>query len=358
MTFSQQKKRKIPFFGFRQGLTLVELLTVMLLGAILISMALLIYVTTSRSYMRQDSLVEQMLNLRSALAFISRDLRMAGSGFSLLNMGQKHQILVYNTDADGHPTTWFRYDNPTPMSYGVQPLWFLGKDDGPDILTVAYMAPEFSAPLGRLSDEYSANDPTLKLRDLSLIEYSSAIDDDEVLMAGDNIAVVDGDRAVILEATSGAADGLGVIRVKATPSSFPSGYLHSGSSFSSESLVYNIRKIYVHSFRVDTTNNTLVMDTLGETGDLLAEGIEDLQVAFTVAKTDPTVDTNLIQTYDDFNLESKDKTLARIVLVSKSTTKDPYLNTYPLIQALDHKPVGSDQYRRRSLETVVNLRNF
>jgi hypothetical protein len=220
------------------------------------------------------------------------------------------------------------------------------------------MAPEFSIPLGILEDAYDANDPELQLMSSSLIEFPASIDPNEILAVGDELAVVYGDRAVILEATNSASTNLENIGVKPTPSPFPSGFFSSGTNFPSGSYVYNVRKMYVHSFRVDTAHDYLLMDTLDETGDLLAEGIEDLQVAFTEAKTDPSEEASLIQKLEDNTLSQKTLTLARVVLVSKSPTKDPYSNSFPRIQALDHKPVGADQYRRRVLETVVNLRNF
>jgi prepilin-type N-terminal cleavage/methylation domain-containing protein len=343
--------------ALRPGLTLVELLTVILLGAILISMALLIYITTSRSFVRQDSLVEQMLNLRSAITFIARDMRMAGNGFSLLNMSQNDHILVYTRDEDGQPVEWFRHDPAVPV-FGVQPLWFDGRDDGPDVLSVTYLAPEFSAPLGRLDGSYSANDSTLRLEPATILEYPDTIDSNEILKPKDQIAVVSASgRAIVLEALSDA-NAFPQISLAPTPTSFPTGYPAGDASFPSGSLVYNIRKLYYHSFRVE--NDTLVMDTLREKGELLAENIEDMQVAFSVAKADPAVEANLVQFLTGYDLSKPENVLkvAKIILVSKSSTRDPYMNVYPRIQALDHKPTGSDPYRRRAIETIVSLRNF
>jgi hypothetical protein len=333
-------------------LTLVELLTVVLLGAILISMALLIYITTSRGYIRQDSLVEQMLNLRSAMAFITRDMRMAGNGFSLLKMAQHNQILVYDKTPEGQPNTWFRYDLNKP-EFGVQPLWFSGHTDKPDILTIAYLAPEYSTPIGRLAEAYDAGDTKLVFVADSVIEYPSAIGPNEVLAARDQVAVVTEDKAVILETLSNA-DDLPELTVVPTPA-FPTGYL-TNSNLPAGSLVFNVRRLYVHSFRIE--NDNLVMDTLQDTGELLAEGIEDLQVAFSKANVDPSKDFNLVQDLSSYDLSENALKFARVVLVSKSTVRDPYHNTYPRISALDHAPVGSDSYRRRALEAVVTLRNF
>ncbi|MDR1086558.1 MAG: prepilin-type N-terminal cleavage/methylation domain-containing protein [Deltaproteobacteria bacterium] len=352
MTILNNWSNKHPV-GCRQGLTLVELLTVMLLGAILISMALLIYVTTSRSYMRQDSLVEQMMNLRSSMAFITRDLRMAGNGFSLLEQkGQGSRILVYVTDSDGN-MSWFRND-PGEPELGVRPIWFNGSDTGPDVLTVAYLAPEFSAPLGVLAADFSAGSTQVRLDSNKLIEYPDTIDPKEILAPGDNIAIVAMDKAVILESLSDA-DDMPNISVAPSPNNF--GTYMSGP-FPANSLVYNVRRINVHSFRIE--NDNLVMDTLNETGEMMAEGIEDLQLGFAMGQDDPTVFTNLVRDLSSHDLGDPDRTLriCRLVLISKSTTRDPYNTTYPRIQALGHNPTGSDAYRRRALEAIVNLRNF
>jgi hypothetical protein len=354
MTTAQKQKTCPP--GCRPGLTLVELLTVMLLGTILISMALLIYITTSRSYMRQDSLVEQMLNLRSSMAFISRDVRMSGSGFSLLKAAQKNRILVYTKKPDGTADKWFQHDPvDAPTEYGVRPLWFKGNDAGPDTVSISYLAPEFSAPLGRLDSNFSAGDTVLRLNDSTTIEIPSAVDPREVLNPGDSVAIVGSQGAIVLEATSNGSD-LSQIHVIASPGNIPSEF----GQFTTGAPVYNIRRVHVHTFRVDTATNSLLMDTLDDTGELLAEGIEDLQVGFAVSEKDPYLEADLIQSFEDFNDPDFENNLrlARIILVSKSLSRDPYNNSYPRMTALNHKPTGEDYYPRRALESLVSLRNY
>ncbi|MDR1396050.1 MAG: prepilin-type N-terminal cleavage/methylation domain-containing protein [Deltaproteobacteria bacterium] len=335
----------------RRGLTLVELLTVMLLGSILISMSLLIYITTSRSYVRQDAQVEQMLNLRSAMAFISRDLRVSGSGYSLLKVPQKTRILAYSKTAAGQPDSWFHY--PGEAEAGVQPIWFSGATDKPDVISVSYMAPEFSAPLGRLAADLNAGAESLSLTPESVIDFPAGLDKAEILAPGDNIAVVSGQRAVILDTVS--YDNLETIKVLKSPAAFPAGF-----SFPAGALIYNVRKFTVHTFRVDPDSGALLLDTLDDTGEILAEGIEDLQIGFTIRNEDPFVEANLIQDFDTYSASgfTDDLTLSRVVLVSRSQTRDPYNNTYPRLSALDHPAVGADAFRRRSLEALVSLRNY
>jgi len=75
------------------GFTLVELLIAMVIGAIVMAAAYSSYVSQQRSYRMTESVTEIQQNLRSAMLFIEKDIRMAGfnplkeSGFGILSIG-------------------------------------------------------------------------------------------------------------------------------------------------------------------------------------------------------------------------------------------------------------------------------
>ena len=60
------------------GFTLIELLIAMVIGAIVMAAAYSSFITQQKSYRMTESVSEIQQNLRSAMLFIERDLRMAG----------------------------------------------------------------------------------------------------------------------------------------------------------------------------------------------------------------------------------------------------------------------------------------
>ncbi len=61
-----------------QGFTLVELLITLLISSFIMSAAYSAYVTQQRSQTAQNQVVEMQQNLRSAMSFLSSEIRMAG----------------------------------------------------------------------------------------------------------------------------------------------------------------------------------------------------------------------------------------------------------------------------------------
>ncbi len=62
----------------RQGFTLIEVMIAMLLGGVLLTGVLQIFISTKQTYRLQDNLSRMQENGRFAMDFISRDIRMAG----------------------------------------------------------------------------------------------------------------------------------------------------------------------------------------------------------------------------------------------------------------------------------------
>ena len=89
------------------GFTLVELLIAMLLAGVITGALYSVYVATLDSHGRQDAIVRTEMNVRAALDFMSRELRMAGydpegSGDFGFEEAQQTQVTFrYDADQDG-----------------------------------------------------------------------------------------------------------------------------------------------------------------------------------------------------------------------------------------------------------------
>ena len=61
-----------------RGLTLIELMIVLLVGGIIVAGIYRVFVAQSKAYIVQDQVVEVQQNIRAATEVLMKDLRMAG----------------------------------------------------------------------------------------------------------------------------------------------------------------------------------------------------------------------------------------------------------------------------------------
>jgi hypothetical protein len=127
----------------------------------------------------------------------------------------------------------------------------------------------------------------------------------------------------------------------------------------SGSFVYNVKTLRLHTFRSDIPTADLLMDTNDTTGDVLSEGIEDLQIVYCLGDDDPGDLSTYVADLSGQNLASRPVKTARLVLVARSLISDPYKREFSPIAVLNHTAVGSsDSFYRKFLETTVKLRNY
>ncbi len=103
------------------GFTVVELAVVILISAILMTVVYVTSTVQQRNYKRQDQVVEIQQNLRSAIAMLSKDIRMAG--FDPLASGNFGFV-----DYDHTPVKWFCFDT-TPSCSGIKVRAYTGPDN-------------------------------------------------------------------------------------------------------------------------------------------------------------------------------------------------------------------------------------
>lgn len=334
------------------GMTLLELLTVIFLGLLLLSMVFMLYSNSSRSYARQGDIMEQALNLRGGLANLSRQIRMAGNGYTLLGRNQDSFIQVYLKDENGAPLEWFKY--PGFAKSGIRPIWSGdGGLDGPDSITICALAPDFATPLGVLATEFRPSNGRLDLD--SVLEIPAGLPVSEVLKPGDWLALVPATGDPILVESDDDGSNLSRIKIKPMPSSLPNGI----AGIASGSAVFNVKTLTLRTYSIDPATRSLLMTSDMVAGDLMAENIEDLQVAYCLAPNDPGVLSSYLDKLDAQDLSEHPVKAVRLFMVSRSARPDPYRNTYQPVTAYNRTVVGPpDGHIRRFLENTVQLRNY
>ncbi|UQZ88234.1 hypothetical protein C4J81_03010 [Deltaproteobacteria bacterium Smac51] len=352
--------------GLKKAMTLVELMVVILIGLLIIILMIVTYTTASRQYVRQDNLVEQMQNLRVAIYSVTRDARMAGSGFRILGGGTVYQLQM----ADEASGQWFKHEDRNDT--GVFPIY--GRNSvGPnnsDTLTICWLGAEFATPIGTLNDDFTGGGR------LELVD--SVIDEDEILRPGDKIIIVnDKDEALALTFTGWNGGSRKDLNVR---TGISSGGLPEGLELPAESLVYNVRDIRLVTYQLNNNKELIANLHGGDLGDatveagddgnvvggvVVAANIEDFQVRYLAAQSSLNLD-NAPDTISGF-VSTFDQGLANwpigglyIGLTSISSVKDPTNANYRPVDLFDNKDTNRapDGYARRTLTEVVKLRNM
>jgi prepilin-type N-terminal cleavage/methylation domain-containing protein len=345
----------------KRGMTLVELLTVLFLGSLVISMTFVLYTNTSRSILRQDVIMSQLLNLRAGLASISRDIRGLGNGFSLLGLGQGQMVQMYTKDENGDAVSWFRYPTAGGVAppFGVAPIYAVdGGKDGADSLYVASLAPDFLSPLGQLEADLTPGDSQLSLT--NILDVPSGLEIRDLVKKDDYLAIVPSSGDPVLVEASNDPASLAVIPIKSLPEG---GFPNEVSRLPEGSVVYNVKSVVFHSYSIDTLatekETFLTMNTLESQDDIMAEGIEDLQVAYCFGNDNPADINNYDLNFSGLNTTPNPIKTIRLIMVARSTLADPNGNTFDHILKLNRETAGpADPYPRRFLETSVQLRNY
>jgi prepilin-type N-terminal cleavage/methylation domain-containing protein len=295
----------------RPGFSLVELLVVVVLMVVVTAASFTLFQIGARHEARQQDVLNQTQNLRTALYTIARDVRMAGNGMTFIG---SHLLDIYVDPALFDPNTqeeegWFRYKDAE--KYGVRAIYGTNgacpdpavppkicpppagqPNCAPDTLTIFRAEIENPLALGHLSTGFTpGSDSVLTLRESHEVGQTIA--------NGDILAVAAGTKAVIIE-----IDNLGTGSVTALPlgnrfkpgAPMPGG----GFTFPEGSMVYNLRNVVFVTYYIDRGSNhnrlmanyhdgtltTEVTNIEGVTNPHLlavAGNIEDMQVGYFLA---------------------------------------------------------------------------
>jgi hypothetical protein len=253
-----------------------------------------------------------------------------------------------------------------------------GGEDGPDTLSIFRAELESGAPLGRLSTGYDYSG------DLDLADEYHV----DILSEGDILALVQGDRAALIEAGPLVADKRKVLvnyNGRFTP---PSG---TGSSFPAGTVVFNLRDVVFVTYFIAScddpeekfigpcsggSNNPNQPCLWADYHDIgldadglvrMASNIEDFQVFyyFNNDDVDPTALGN-DPGMSSRALDVRSPGLKRVKavglgMIARSFRPDREAAPSPCPDLFNRKAKGEavrDQYPRNSLAEIVYLRNF
>jgi prepilin-type N-terminal cleavage/methylation domain-containing protein len=359
---SQPRDRLFP--KLKAGLTLVELLVATAIALIVSGVSFSIYRVNTSYYFREESFIQQQQNLRAALYVLGRDLRSAGNGFYIL--GNNVQLIQAYVPAQiflesdvpmiNAASGWFKLPDADTSENGFRARYGLdGGPNRPDIITLFKAEIEFAASIGQVG---STIGNTLNLSD----ELTP-----DTVAAGDIIALVNSDTAIIVEVQS-FDELLGTIDIKTNGRFTPASGIP--SSFPTEgSIVYNFRDITLVTYYIDQANNRLMAinhdhsrntyDDLANKSVVVANNIEDMQLYYFFEHDE--IDLEEVGNDPDISserLKTEQIKAVAVAMTSRSGYEDPqFRDTRP---PLYNRIAGTtfDRRRRNTLAELIYLRNF
>jgi len=317
----------------QRGFTLIELMVAMVLMAIVVGFAMQVAVSVTTAFRETRDAQGAERDVRSSVEYMSDVVRAASSGVQTADLRDVANCTV-------------------APSIAVE-----NHSNGPDKLTVLY------ASGGVLTSLRSVVTGTSTSFDVA---------DATGLAAGDAVIISNGDIGRLLPVTSvSAATGPATIGTTA-PTTACSTVPMPGGGFAVGSIVLRgkVSRFYVANANDGTP--MLWMDPDGDgpaVGQPVAEGIEDMQIAVGVDLDGDGVLTDAASTTDEwfYNVAGDpappDPTVTRwnairISLVAR-TLRELGTQTQSTRPKLEDRAAGAlDVYRRRTLSTVIQIRNL
>lgn len=355
--------------GFQQGFTLVELVIAMAVSLVVLLATLQLFDNSQRSYTVQEGVAEMQQNVRTAKMFIERDIRMAGAGIPDFSFGGTDlfpfefennvdgTVGVAATIADIIPGTDLlrvRYQNFSVGSCGSDPAGLLPSCDTLPQLTLASEMPD-TATVAIVNED---------LQDGIGWDASCYCDGTSFTQPTPGMPFIvvspDGSQSAVLFHTStlpnsdkiGNAPNFtfdGVVYPNKLLNTFPAG---STINFFHPDGIYDA----LYYLQDQDGVPCLVRDT-GAGAQVIAEYIEDLQLAFELDTDDDGVVDATVNAADLTDLQKPQVRMVRLSLVGRSAhLQRDFSGQRPALE--DHAAGGADGYRRRQLLTRIKVRNL
>ncbi len=323
----------------QRGFTLVELMISLVLFSIAVAGVLSVAVSMTQAYREQRQVINAEASVRAPLDYLSDALRQASPGVSDPNLVQ-----------DFHTCQ-------------IGAIGYTNSSTGPDELDLIYATGGIVTSLSTAA--FDVNSTTITVTDASQ------------LSPGDFVLVTDFTYGMLVKIDSIAGNVLTLAAKCSTPASLTM-WPTATTNYPVGSLV--IRAQHAH-FEIQTVDGvpTLTMDPDGDaangggtaTFEPLAENIEDMQIAYGIdADTLNGISELGAAAGDDewqFNVDGPAEVIplgakiraVRVTLIARTATA-LFGNTalfYKRPAAEDHAAGSFDNYRRRVLRSIVELRN-
>lgn len=341
------------------GMTLIEILIAMLLGAFLLGGVLQIFSNTKQTYRMQEGLSRLQENGRFAMEFISQDLRMAGF-FGCLSRNYS----AANVENELNNTTHFAWDVATPLmgyddvtaSFTTIPSVVVGTDAivmrGLYGDAMPLIAPFSDSSQMFVAPSFNADCPAAT---------ANTCHEGEILM------VTDCTQGTIFQATNTTATGggTGVNIVHSATNTYTPGNASPPTFAKSYGAGAQIARLmtYAYYIRLNPGNQPALyrskLETSSETTNAMAaeeliEGIEDLQITYGV-DTNANGTPNYYVAANDLVANDWAKVISvRITLVAR--TIEDNLATQSTDYTFNGEDV-TDRRLRRTFTSTIALRN-
>jgi len=210
-------KKKMPKWVNKQGFTLVELLVAMAISGIVMSSIYYTYYSQQKSYTTQDQVVAMQQNLRAAMFYMAREIRMAGcdptgsGNFGITDIGLKD--IDDNLDVNGNSSLEFTIDRDENGALGA------GNET---VYYCIYDSPT-NAPDGKtdLAQRYGGGGRQLLAQNIEALGFAYAFDNNgdgqlDTTVAGNTIWAIDSDNDNDLDVNLDTNDD-GIIDINDNP---------------------------------------------------------------------------------------------------------------------------------------------
>jgi prepilin-type N-terminal cleavage/methylation domain-containing protein len=314
------------------GFTIIELMIASAILAIVMVFTMQIFTVNNRAYIKIDSVVDTQQNVRAISSLFERDLRHAG-------MMVPEGAAICGIDNTSAPDLLYISDHTA-----INPVDAIGTFDGARVLGGVTDVNSGVATLG-LDDLVIEPDTP----DPSYDTDGNGVNDSDFNENGGGVIITDlsdPDRGSVCGLVEDVNLGTKSIRINIKTASF--------DTAASATLI----AVPAIEYRIDSNK-------LYRNGLLLADGVEDLQLAFFLdSNGNFTLDVGELHGISGNNYKAKDSDAAdlravRFNVVTRTRSEDERF-TQGFFQNMENRDAGTvqDGYRRRVHTAIVRMRNI
>jgi prepilin-type N-terminal cleavage/methylation domain-containing protein len=208
-----------------KGFSLIEILIALFLTGVVIASVFSVYINQHKNWIVQEQITDSQQNARAAIDELTRQIRMAGYGLPLGLNG----IEAFDTD--------------------------------PDTIVITYADGDCNAPI-----EHDMTNPSADLR-----------------CDGHDISCFsDGQWVFIFEPDSGGGEFFEITNVQTGSWLIQHNTMNLSKAYTQGAIVMSLFRMKYYIDRTDTLHPNLMMQLPGQTAQVYAENIEDLQFRYTM----------------------------------------------------------------------------
>jgi prepilin-type N-terminal cleavage/methylation domain-containing protein len=323
----QRNGNRVPRHS-EAGFSLIEVMSALVILAIAMTAVFATFISQQRSFTVQNRVAEMQQNLRQAVEYMSRDIRIAGYGIP-------DNVTIPNGVVATGVTS-------------IRSLYAKDNTTGPDQIYVLYMfdmdsnqpPTSLTSPMGALATTIS-------------VASAGGFFDNELILVTDNTNTT-ADLFQISGTPAGTTISLNTGSYNVHPGFPAGGYLSSPAA-----LVAKARfvRYYIDS-TTDPAHPTLMVQRMGSPfPQPLADDIEDMQVAYGLDTSTTTPPAGIVDTWTSSPATPSQIRQVRMQFLARTRLPEAgWSETRPAL-GNNNGPFTADGYRRRTYDIVLDVRN-